>query len=191
MILAQYPESAIFLSGSVAFGDECPDSDLDLNIIVPEVHAHRHPNATSRGEPEAFRTFDHVLNGVALDLRFITPTFFEEILQGKPWRGYRFLKQEILHDPHGFLQSWKDRTRPWFEAHPDVVALWEEWNVQYAERRRTKGQKVGDLVRQFPYMTSDLWPYLDERFSKDGMSEQISGGDSSSRADAGLGSPQK
>lgn len=74
-------------------------------------------------------------------------------------------------DPNGPLQ---DRIRVWFQGHPDVAALWEQWIAEYAEGRRTKGEKLGDLVRQFPYMPS-LWPQLDERFSKEGTTEQSDG----------------
>ena len=89
-----------------------------------------------RIESEGFKFVDAAFDGVPLEIRFLGQVFFEEIIRGKPWRGYKFLKEEILSDPHGFLQYWKDRIRPWFRDHPDVVALWEQWMVEYTDRQR-------------------------------------------------------
>jgi predicted nucleotidyltransferase len=174
IILAHDPDAAVYLSGSVCFGNERADSDIDLNVLLQNVAVFSYPGGKIRDEREGFKFVDAAYDAVPLEIRIFTPTAFEEIsdLGGKPWRGYKFLKEEILCDPRGFIRSWKDHIRPWFLDHPEIIALWEQWIVEYADRQRTKGEKLGALIRQFPYMTSALWPYLDERFSKEKTTEQ-------------------
>ena len=193
-IIAQSPDASVYLSGSVSLGNERPDSDLDIYAIVPDVAGIDYPGGMigPDKETEGLKSFSADCDGVPLEIRFLTPSFFEGHLRDKPWRGYKTpLRSEILSDPHGFIKSWKDRIRPWFHDHPEAVALWEQWIAEYTDWRRTNGRKVGDLLRRFPYMVPHLWPYLDGLYSGDRTAEQTPGGDSSTRADAGIGTPQE
>jgi predicted nucleotidyltransferase len=172
IILEQVPDAAVYLSGSVPLGNERPDSDLDLYVIVPDLKGANYPGGTIANENEGYRSFSANCDDVPLEIRFLTPSFFEGHLRDKPWRGYKVpLKSEILSDPDGFLQSWKDRVSPWFRDHPEAVALWEQWIAEYTDWRRTKGEKVGDLLRRFPYAVPHLWPYLDGLYSGERTAE--------------------
>lgn len=174
-IIAQAPNAAVYLSGSVALGNERPDSDLDLYAIVPDVKVVNYPDGTMETDEEGYKAFSAEYEGVSLEIRFLTPAFFVGHLQNKPWRGYKVpLKAEILADPYGFLQSWKDRVSPWFRDHPEAVALWEQWIAEYTECRRTKGEKQGELIRKFPYMVPHFWPHLDNLYSGEQTTEQQS-----------------
>jgi len=178
IIMAQIPDAAVYLSGSVALGNERPDSDLDLYVIVPNLAGANYPGGTIESETEGCKSFTADFDGVPLEIRFLTPSCFEAQLCNKPWRGYKVpLKSEILSDPHGFLQSWKGRLEPWFRDHPEAVALWEQWITEYTEWRRTKGNKVGELLQRFPYSVPHLWPYLDELYSGEGTADRSSAGD--------------
>ncbi len=173
IIIAQVPDATVYLSGSVALGNERPDSDLDLYAIVPNVEGVNYPGGTVEIETEGCKSFKADFDGVPLEIRFLTISFFEARLRNKPWRGYKVpLKSEILSDPHGFLQAWKDRLEPWFRDHPEAVALWERWISEYTDWRRTKGDKVGDLLRRFPYLVPNLWPHLDGLYSGEGTTER-------------------
>lgn len=165
IVLRHCPECAVFLSGSVAFGNERPDSDIDLGAIMPDVSAAHYPGGQVRDENEGFKLVDASFDNVSLEIIYLTPGHFQELLVHKPWRGYKFLFVEILHDPMGLIQSWKDRIAPWFEDHSDVVELWEQWLVEHADRQMSRGRKLGPIIRRFPDMMSDLWPHLDARFS--------------------------
>ena len=176
VLVRRAPDAAVFLSGSVCFGSERPDSDIDLVVIVPDVIDVDYPGGRIRDQDRGFKFVDAAFDGVALEIIFLTPSFFEELVVGKPWRGYKFLRTEILRDPDGLIQSWKDRIRPWFEDHPDVAELWQKWLAQHADRRRTKGKKLGDIIRKFPDMMSDLWPYLDQCFSGQATAERSAPG---------------
>jgi len=176
IIIAQAPDAAVYLSGSVSLGNETPDSDLDIYVIVPDIEGVDYPGGTIESKKEGYKSFSATFDGVPMEIRFLTPSFFEGHLRDKPWRGYKTpLKSEILSDPHGFIKSWKDRIRPWFHDHPEAVALWEQWIAEYTDWRRTKGKKVGDLLRQFPYMVPHLWPHLDGLYSGDKTAEQPDG----------------
>ena len=166
IVLRHAPECAVFLSGSVVIGNERPDSDIDLAVIVSDVNGARCPDGQVRDQNEGFKFVDASFGGVPLEIVHLTPGHFEELLVNTPWRGYKFLSVENLHDPEGLIQSWKDRIAPWFEDHSDVVELWEQWLAEHAERQLSRGQKLGPVIRRFPDMMSDLWPYLDARFSE-------------------------
>ena len=160
------PGASVFLSGSVCFGHERPDSDIDLVVIVPDITVVRYPGGQVRDRHVGLKFVDATFEGIPLEIIFLTPRAFTELVGDKPWRGYKFLRVEILFDPQGLIQSWKGRIAPWFDDHPDAVELWQQWLAEHSERQVTRGKKLGDVIRKFPDMMSDLWPYLDHRFGK-------------------------
>lgn len=169
IVKAQFPDAAIYLSGSVALGNERPDSDLDIYVVVPDLAGASYPGGTLTKDSADRKAFSAECDGVPAEITFLTTSFFDAQLRDKPWRGYKApLRSEILSDPHGFLQSWKDRLRPWFQDHPEAVALWEQWIAEYAESRRTRGANRGELIRRFPYAVPHLWPHLDGLYSQAG-----------------------
>ena len=121
IVLKHAPCAALFLSGSVCFGNERPDSDIDLVVVVPDVSQASYPGGETRDVGQGFKFVDAAFDIVPLEIIFLTPSFFEELVCSKPWRGYKLLQAEILRDPHGLIQSWRDRIRPWFRDHPEVT----------------------------------------------------------------------
>lgn len=149
-ILERSPEAAIFLMGSVSFGYERPESDLDLGVVVPDVTSVEFPDGKVTWQSERDKVVDAAVEGVRLDMVFITPAFLERELVRKPWRGYYFAQLEVLHDPQGIMQSYQSRIAPWFDGHSDIVEIWKEWMAQRKVRAVSGGKQQGELVRKFP-----------------------------------------
>lgn len=164
LILQDALDASVALGGSVSFGNERPDSDIDLLVIVPDVADVGYPGGKIKHQNAGFKYFEAAFDGIPLEVIYHTPETFEPLLVTRPWRGYKFLHVEILHDPQGLIQSWKDRIAPWFEDHPDVAQLWDQWLAQHAKRQLSKGKVLGEIIQKFPDQMRDLWPYLDKQF---------------------------
>jgi predicted nucleotidyltransferase len=164
ILLQQNLDCTVYLAGSVSSGDERPDSDMDLVVLVPDADRGTFPGGRVRDRKADFKFVDASFEGVPLEIIFMTPAAFEQLLVAKPWRGYKFLEMEILHDPQKIIASCKARIRPWFQDHPEAVTLWKRWLAEHRDRQLSRGQKMGEIISRFPDMMTDLWPYLDVQF---------------------------
>ncbi|MCG2660575.1 MAG: nucleotidyltransferase domain-containing protein [Kiritimatiellae bacterium] len=166
MVLQNAPDCAVALCGSVSMGYERPDSDLDLLVITDDLTRIACPGATLKHSNPGLRYFETTFDGIPVTVIYHTPEAFDDLLVSRPWRGYKFLQIEILHDPTGVIQKCKDRIAPWFEEHPDTLELSRRWLAEHAERQLSKGKKLGEVIKKFPDQMHDLWPYLDEQFAQ-------------------------
>lgn len=171
IVLRSAPDSSVALGGSVSFGNERPDSDIDLLVIVRDVTNTGYPGGKIKLQNHGFKYFEATLDGVPLEVIYHTPETFEHLLVSRPWRGYKFLHVEILHDPNRLIQSWKDQIALWFDAHPDAVELWKRWLAEHADRQLSRGKKLGEIIKKFPDQIHDFWPYLDEQFGQEGIAK--------------------
>ncbi len=162
----QVGDCPVYLSGSVSLGHERPDSDIDLMVLVTDVQPPFFPNERVVWREDKFKLVAARFQGIPVHLHFITPALLRDI-EENPWRGYKFLKTERLHDPEGVIQRTKDRVAPWFDAHPDAVAFWEAWLDQHKKRQLSGGEKIGPLVERFPSQVPDLWDHLDRVYGDD------------------------
>ena len=160
LVLQQAPDAAVFLSGSVSFGHERPESDLDIMVVVPNLDSACFPGGKVTSQTQYAKVTDTTFEGVRLDLVFLTPSFLEEELVHRPWRGYYFVQLEIVHDPEGMIQSYQSRIASWFDDRPDIVEVWKEWMTQRKARAVSGGKQQGELIRNFPDIFA-LWKYLD------------------------------
>ncbi len=74
------PSAAVFLSGSVYSGNERLDSDIDLIVVVPDVTQASYPEGIIRDESRGFKFVDATFDGVPLEIIFLTPSYFEEMV---------------------------------------------------------------------------------------------------------------
>lgn len=171
IILAQAPDAAVFLSGSVNFGYERPESDLDICVAVSDLRTVGFPGGTVAWEDEGTKAFEATFEGIRLDLVFGARDAIWQRNVEKPWGGYYLTRVEIVHDPSGFIRSAQARIAPWFESHKDIAALWEQWIAERRIRAVTNRREEGELVKKFPTVW-DLWAYLDPMFEKEGLPNQ-------------------
>lgn len=80
---------AVLLTGSVARGDQRPDSDIDLFALLRE------------GTPK--RVWETWREGILVECTARTESRVRETLASDPKESYRFTEGRILHDPSGTL----------------------------------------------------------------------------------------
>ena len=170
LVRGLFPDAPVYLSGSVCFGNERPDSDIDLLVIVPDVAQTSFPDGKIEWENSDFKLVRAYFEEIPLHLHFGTFGLLEMFVQN-PWRAYKFLKIEKLYDPNGVVQLAKDRIAPWFPEHPEVVKLWQEWLAQWTARNVSKGERQGELIKQYPDV-DQWWPYLDSIIEEQKIAEQ-------------------
>jgi len=164
-ILEIVPDGAVYLSGSVSFGYERPESDVDIIVVVPDIAATHFPGGKVKSQTQQAKVVDAVFDDVRLDMVFVALEFVEQELVQKPWRGYYFAQLRILHDPRGIIRSAQSRIARWFDDHPDLVVIWEEWMAQRKTRAVSGGKQQGELIRKFPDIFA-LWEHLDPMFEE-------------------------
>lgn len=165
MILQQMPDASVFLSGSVNFGYERPESDLDICVAVSDLGAAGFPGGTLAWQDDGARGYEATVDGVRLDLVVGTRDYLEQRNVRKPWDGYYLTRVEIVHDPTGFIRAAQARIASWFDSHEDIAAFWEQWIAERRIRAVTHRQQEGDLVRKYPTVW-DMWAHLDPMFEK-------------------------
>lgn len=158
-IRQRFPGSPLYLGGSVSLGNEIPESDIDLVIIVPDVGAASFPGGETEHESADFKLVRAFYRGVPLHLHFGT-TGLLKMLEDKPWRAYKFLRVEVLHDPGHLAQRVKEKAALWFERHPDIADLQKKWLDEWTERNMSRGKRQGALIKEYPDVDA-WWPYLD------------------------------
>ena len=163
MVRKHAPDAALCLAGSVGIGYEVPESDIDILVFSADAVNLTFPESTVRHREAGFQFVDTTFQGVPVELLCGIPHWFENLVVSRPWRGYKFLQFEILHDPTGLILSWRDRIAPWFDDHLDVVDLYERWMTDWKQRSITRGEEQGELIRKYPEIF-DLWQDLDPRF---------------------------
>ena len=121
-IISHHHECAIVLIGSVARGQERPESDVDLNVILPndDVNYHKSPYV-DRDNRWQLRMKRHV-QGIRIDIAWETYQGLEKRLQRDgPFYCWPFSNGKILHDPHGMVDPFLSVARRWFHEHANIA----------------------------------------------------------------------
>ena len=155
------PDSPMYLTGSVSLRHERPESDIDIFILVPDVTEVDFPQSEVEWQDDAFKLVSVPFHGLTLHPHLATPALLW-MFEQHPWRAYKFLQMESLHDPDGIVKRTMDRIAPWFDDHPDAVALWQQWFAEHKARQLSQGNQLGPLLSQFPNQIPDFWNHLGE-----------------------------
>lgn len=136
-----HDECAIVLIGSVAGGQERPDSDLDLNLFFPDDDdtylASPYIDSGNRWQLSMKPTF----HGIRIDVAWETYGGLKERLEGDgPIHCWPFSNGKILHDPSGAIEPCMAVARRWFREHADVAQRIE---AEYTEAKRQQAQMRG------------------------------------------------
>jgi predicted nucleotidyltransferase len=132
------PACGIVLIGSVARGDERPQSDLDLNLFfsgLRELPRHSYIGDDNRWQLQV----KDELRGIRIDVAWETYEGLEGRLQGDgPSVCWSFSRGTILHDPSGKLASCQTLARQWFQEHAAVV---EQLEREYAAAKQIQARQ--------------------------------------------------
>jgi len=119
------PECAIALAGSVRYGYERPDSDIDLLVAVPDFRATEFAGAKLSHETNEARVANFFVGDKRVEIVYFDFAYFDQVQQ-TPWRSYTLCQAEILHDPEGRFTHCQHALREWFQAHPRITNLWDQ-----------------------------------------------------------------
>ncbi len=152
----------LILGGSIALGEERPDSDLDLFAI-----------AESPAPPKLTRfKFISEKNGCTLSERKTrtfpihfacwTDTSLDDLLDTRPYVAYPLLKGRIVLDRDGIARRYRQRIQAYFARHPVLTEAWEHQLLDF--RRAKKSGQIEDLK----YLQwGDFVAYLEEAFHEE------------------------
>lgn len=118
---------AISVFGSMARGEERPDSDIDIEIV-------------STTEPE-WRMAEEVRDGLVVDYVYTPKSFLEQKVAKYPFLSFVHTKEKVLYDPHGLMANVQQTLNEYFKQHPEVVTFWEE---KIALMKSNKKQGIHD-----------------------------------------------
>jgi len=132
------PACGIVLIGSVARGNERPQSDLDLNLFFSG--SGTLPQHAYIGEDNRWQLkIKDELRGIRIDVAWETYDGLEERLQGdSPRDCWSFSRSEILYDPSGKLASCQALAQQWFQEHPAVT---EQFEREYAAAKQIQARQ--------------------------------------------------
>ena len=121
LIQTHHPDCSIILIGSVARGEERPDSDLDLNIflnddLVESVWA----TQTNRWQLQVIRC----VRDVRIDVAWETLDFFETEVGG-PGPFWILSCAEIVRDPSGRVDACLERVKAWTKNNEELCRKME------------------------------------------------------------------
>lgn len=129
-LAAAAPDCSVLLLGSLASGEQRPDSDIDLIVFFSRPPAHYTDLIPAARRTHAWR------GGVEIDVGWgLLASLPEVIPDDDCCRWYPYLKARILRDPSGRVARLLALGRAWLTARPWLVAVWEE---QLAAMRRHK-----------------------------------------------------
>ncbi|MGC9455335.1 MAG: nucleotidyltransferase domain-containing protein [Phycisphaerae bacterium] len=117
----QYPGCGILVWGSVMRGCERSNSDLDLFVV----HEGNGPIKIRQGWRDGRQYPEHYVDDVCLDLVLMPSQTLAKTLEAKPYNFWFFARSQIIHDPVGLAKRYHAIAAAYFDAHPEVEAVWQ------------------------------------------------------------------
>lgn len=124
----------IRLLGSVGRGEERPDSDVDIEIIL------------TKGNK--WQWYKKRKYGVHIDFVMCSKKHLLYQLTKYPYLNYINLDKRILYDRTGILKKMKLEIKKYMITHPKVLKFWEE-NFKKMKAKKAKQQKPQNLIKLF------------------------------------------
>ncbi|MBC8356161.1 MAG: nucleotidyltransferase domain-containing protein [Planctomycetes bacterium] len=135
-INSYHDECAIVLIGSVAWGSERPESDIDFNIFFPNDHDDCRESPYIDSDNRWQLKVKGELHGIRIDIAWETYDGLEGHLLGDgPINCWPFSNGKILHDPSGTVAPCLTRAQRWFAKHADIASRIE---AEYVRSKRTQ-----------------------------------------------------
>jgi hypothetical protein len=131
------PACVFLVLGSVQFGHERPDSDVDLMAIVHDSLAPRFDLSAWRigWEARGVKNVEQTIEGTPVQVFFAPTAAFERWLNETPYFMFPFSRAEVLHDPECLAERYQGVARRYFAEHP---VLAEAWTAQLEAHKQVK-----------------------------------------------------
>tara|TARA_Y100000310_G_scaffold310760_1_gene356330 strand:- start:38 stop:544 length:507 start_codon:yes stop_codon:yes gene_type:complete len=125
---------AINLFGSVAEGDERPDSDVDIEIII--------------NEGKEWKWFKQNKYGIHIDFVRCSKNHLLYQIEKYPYLCYGYLDEKVIYDPEGFMKEVKKKIGNYMNKHSEVVRFWEN-KLKIMKKNKAKGQDPKHAIKSF------------------------------------------
>lgn len=146
----------LVLGGSVRYGYEGPDSDLDF-FGVSNARLERVLEGFALvSQEDGGGLLESRADGFAVHVAYWTRLGFDQMLCERPYMAYPILDGELVHDPRQTMGSYLERMQQYFEARPRLTAAWV---TQLAALRELKTGRASRL--SFPQW-SDFLRHIEE-----------------------------
>ena len=148
-LTAADPDFGLAVIGSVQHGYERPDSDVDLIAVVREGAEFDGREWTVKWENRGARCIEAPIRGVTVQVFFAPCSGLDRWIRETPHFMYPFSDSEVLRDPRGVAQGFRNTARRYFGDHPAVADAWR------AQLRAHKRVKLEGLDGDGMYRTED------------------------------------
>lgn len=140
-IKSYHDECAIVLIGSIANGNERPESDLDLNIFLPDDDEALNVSPYISNDNRWQLKVKREVHGIRIDVAWETYQGLERHLRDGPADCWPFSNGKILHDPSRRIEPCLTIARTWFDEHADVAKSIEaKYHISKQQQFRERGQ---------------------------------------------------
>ena len=124
----------INLFGSVAEGNERPDSDVDIEIII--------------NEGKEWKWFKQNKYGIHIDFVRCSKNHLLYQIEKYPYLCYGYLDEKVIYDPEGFMKEVKKKIGNYMNKHSEVVRFWEN-KLKIMKKNKAKGQDPKHAIKSF------------------------------------------
>lgn len=131
------PDCGVQLQGSVARGDERPDSDIDITVVLSRPEPLVFNEIITRGNHFGMTRARLDPFEVDVDVNWLTQSELLDIIERYGAVGWwMFYRGTPIHDPTGLAKKCQEAISGWFEAHPGIAAEWERQQAEVELRKK-------------------------------------------------------
>ncbi len=137
------PNCGIQLQGSVARGEEQPESDIDLTVILRDITDIRYNELiTPDNHPGMIRVY-HAEFDVNIDINWEFASRLNVSLTTHGAAGwYIFSQGRPIYDPLGLAKQCQNQMLLWFNAHSSIAQAWEKQHNEVHKQKKNPHHKL-------------------------------------------------
>ncbi|MAG47130.1 hypothetical protein CL617_00870 [archaeon] len=125
---------AINLFGSLARGEERPNSDVDIEIISENVRK--------------WRLLKKKKYGIEIDLVICPKEHLIYQFEKYPYLCYDYLNEKIIYDPKDFMKNLKRNIKKYFDKNSKIVKFWKN-KLKIMKKNKAMGQDPKDAIKSY------------------------------------------
>ena len=131
------PDCGIQLQGSVARGEEHPDSDIDLTIVLSQCEPREYNELITKENHYSMTRVYIDKHDVNVDINWLHAEELVDIVTNmgaSDW--WMFLRGIPIHDPIGLAEHCQQTISHWFDENPSVASAWKLHQTEVEKHKR-------------------------------------------------------